>query len=93
MKRVPFYRPMILTVFLAEWTSASTVAGQDKSLAEVFRTGKVRFIPELMITDKSMAGKDFFIQLSDLALDDQGCLYVSDSKANNIKKFDAAGRP
>jgi len=64
---------------------------QGKSLAEIFRTGKVRFVPEITITDDSMAGKSFFSQISDIALDNQGNLYASDSKENNVKKFDPSG--
>ena len=89
-KPISFRRP-VFAIILTTAVSISTIAGQEKSLADMFRTGKVRFIPELTITDKAMAGKDFFTQLSDLALDDQGCLYITDAKANNIKKFDAAG--
>jgi hypothetical protein len=66
--------------------------GQGKSLADLYRTGKVRFVSEITITDATMGGKDFFVAPSDLAFDDQGTIYVCDSRANNIKVFDATGK-
>lgn len=66
-------------------------AGQGQTLADIFRTGTVRFVPELTISDEAMAGKAFFSQISDIAMDDKGNLYAADSKENNIKKFDRSG--
>jgi len=66
-------------------------AAQDKPLAEIYKTGKIRLIPEITITDETMNGKDFFAGASDVAFDGKGAVYVSDGRANNIKKFDAKG--
>jgi hypothetical protein len=71
---------------------AIAVPATDHSLAELYKTGTIRFVPEITITDKAMAGKDFFSLLLDLAIDDKGCLYVTDYQADNIKKFDAQGK-
>jgi hypothetical protein len=66
---------------------------QAKTLsAERFKSGKVRFVPEITITDEALGGKDYFGAVGDLAVDDKGFLYVCDSKSSNIKKFDAAGK-
>jgi hypothetical protein len=67
-------------------------ASADRSLAEIYKTGKVRFVPEMTITDEAMGGKEFFGMILGIALDDQGFLYVGDYKANNIKKFDSSGK-
>ena len=69
----------------------SASSGQQASIAEVFRTGQVRFVPEITITDNAMAGKNYFAQISDIAIDEQGNLYACDSKEGNIKKFSASG--
>jgi 6-bladed beta-propeller len=66
-------------------------AGQGQTLADLFKTGTVRFVPEMTITDEAMAGKAFFSQISDIAMDDKGNLYAADSKENNIKMFDRSG--
>jgi len=58
---------------------------------ELFSKGVVRLISELTITDETL-GEDYFGEIYDLALDNQGALYVCDSKAKNIKKFDASGK-
>ena len=71
---------------------AVAVPATDHSLAELFKTGTIRFVPEITITDEAMAGKDFFSLPMDLAVDDKGSLYVTDYQANNIKKFDAQGK-
>ncbi len=67
------------------------VPAQKPVSDDVFKTGKIRFIPLVAITDEAMGGKAFFSQPTDLALDDKGRVYVSDGKANDIKVFDAAG--
>jgi hypothetical protein len=65
----------------------------SQSLAEIYKSGKVKFVPEMTITDESMSGKDFFgSPLMGVVLDDKGIIYVCDYKANNLKKFDAAGK-
>ena len=47
----------------------------------------------MTIADEAMAGKDFFgSPLMNVVLDDKGCVYVCDYQANNLKKFDAAGK-
>jgi hypothetical protein len=66
-------------------------AAQDKPLAEIYKTGKIRLVPEITVADASMGGKDFFAGANDVAMDDKGTLYICDMKANNIKKFGATG--
>jgi hypothetical protein len=63
----------------------------EKPLADIYKTGKVKFIPEITITEEALGGKDFFGGLSDVAVDDNGFLYVCDYKNRNIKKFGATG--
>jgi len=78
----------ILTIFLIPGAEVNA----DRPLAELYKSGKVRFVPEMTITEEAMGGKEFFGLLMDIALDDKGFLFVSDYKENNIKKFDAAGK-
>ena len=63
----------------------------EKSLAEIYKSGKVRFIPVLTIDDTSMPEDTFFESVIDVVCDNDGYVYVCDSRANNIKKFDSSG--
>lgn len=63
----------------------------QKTLAELYAAGKIQLIPEIVIDDDSMGGDNFFEGVIDITCDDKGYVYVSDFKANNIKKFDSSG--
>ncbi|MCX6560794.1 MAG: 6-bladed beta-propeller [Candidatus Aminicenantes bacterium] len=88
-KKSSFFLILLLNATLTV-ASAGTI-GQKPVTDDVFKTGKIRFVPLLTITDEAMAGKAFFSQPNDLAIDDKGRIYVSDGKANDIKVFDASG--
>lgn len=64
----------------------------EKTLAELYRTGKIRLIPELTIDDKSFPEDVFFESPVDICFDDKSNLYVCDYKANNIKVLDPSGK-
>ena len=90
MKKGYFW--IILSVLWISFVSFSTAETfQEKPLAEIYKTGKIKLIPEIIITDASMGGKDFFVGPTDIALDDKGALYICDMSDNNIKKFNAKG--
>ena len=65
--------------------------GQQKSLADIYKTGKVRFVPEITIDDSTLPKDVFFVGYGDIAVDGDGNVYVLDSRAKDIKKFDASG--
>ena len=64
----------------------------EKSLADISRTGKVRFVPEITIDESALPEDVFFIGYGDIVIDDDGNVYVMDSKAQHIKKFDTDGK-
>jgi len=68
------------------------MANAEKSLAEIYKTGKVRFVPEITIDDSALPEDVFFLGYGDIVVDKSGNVYVMDSKAKHIKKFDAAGK-
>ena len=84
---------VFIMVMLLLWgLSTSRLAGAGKSLADFYRTGKIRFNSELTIDETSLP-KDVFLEMvSYLAFDSLGNVYIVDSQAKNIKKFDAAGK-
>jgi hypothetical protein len=67
-------------------------ANAEKSLAEIYKTGKVRFVKEFEITDESLPEGEFFSNILAVAMDEGGVIYACDYGANNIKKFDANGK-
>lgn len=67
------------------------LAAQTKSLEKIYRTGIVRFIPEITIDDSSLPEDYVFVGFGSLAVDRKGNVYYLDVQANNIKKFDASG--
>ena len=67
-------------------------ANAEKSLAEIYKTGKVHFVPEITIDDSVLPEDVFFLGSGDIVIDEEGNVYVMDSRAKHIKKFDAAGK-
>jgi hypothetical protein len=61
-------------------------------LAELYKSGKIKFVPEITITDDSMGGKEFFSGPNDITVDGRGRILVCDGQANNIKVFDPKGK-
>jgi hypothetical protein len=92
MKR---YLGALIAIFGLTAAAAGFAASMEQaktSSTQRFKSGAVKFVPEITITDESLGGKEFFGAAGDLALDPEGRLYVCDSKSGNIKKFDAAGK-
>lgn len=71
--------------------SVHPLTAQTKSLEEIYRTGIVRFVPEITIDDSSLPEDYVFVGFGSLAVDREGNVYYLDVQANNIKKFDASG--
>jgi len=69
-----------------------STSSDQKSLADTYRTGKIRLIKELTIDDKSLPQDVFFESLVNLAFDADSNIYVSDFRSNNIKMFDSSGK-
>ncbi len=61
-------------------------------LSDLYKSGKVRFVQEFVLDDDTMPSDIFFESPSTVACDPEGNIYVVDSGAKNIKKFDAQGK-
>lgn len=61
-------------------------------LSQLYKAGKIRFEQEYVVDDNAMPDDLFFESPSTVSCDPQGNIYVVDSGAKNIKKFDAQGR-
>ena len=94
MKKAIFVGPAVLAVFagLAATIAAPQESETQKSLADAYRSGAIKFVPALTI-DETALPKDVFLQRpSDIACDPQGNVYVVDMRACQIHKFDASGK-
>ncbi len=60
-------------------------------LSELYKTGKVLFEQEYVLDDDTLPENLFFESPSTVSCDPEGNIYVVDSGAKNIKKFDAKG--
>ncbi|MGD8536660.1 MAG: 6-bladed beta-propeller [Candidatus Aminicenantes bacterium] len=68
------------------------LADSQDSLADLYRGGKVRFIPEITLDDDSMPEDVFFQSPYSITGDNEGNIYICDYRANNIKKFSESGK-
>lgn len=70
----------------------SVVAADLAPLSQIYASGKIRFAKDFVLNDDAMPADVFFESPSTLTCDPAGNIYVADSGAKNIKKFDAQGR-
>jgi hypothetical protein len=80
----------LLIVALAVLFSAGEEA--PKPLAEIYKKGTVRFVPDLILSENSLPPEALLESVTDIKYDLQGNIYFCDFRANNIKKFDPAGK-
>ncbi len=79
-------------LFLLVVFSGYGLTDNEKSLADIYRTGKVRFVPEITVDDSALPKDVFFLGYGDIVADESGNVYILDSKAQHIKKFDSNGK-
>jgi hypothetical protein len=84
----------IIMLSLIAFLSIVSHAGQEL-LADLFRSGQVRFIPDLTLNDSTLP-EDVYFQGYEhpwaISCDKQGNIYIADYAANHIKKFDSSGK-
>ena len=89
-------RKRLMCVFLMLVCVLSSLAilnsMEQKTLAEMYRSGEIKLIPVLTLSDESMPEGIFFESPSDLTFDSEDNIYISDSSAHNIKVFDPEGQ-
>ena len=87
-----YYKNSIIIFILTFAIFVLHVEGNCESLKEIYKTGKVRFIPELTIDETFLPENTFFESAFNIKCDKDGYVYICDYKANNIKIFDSSGR-
>jgi len=81
-----------IILFLMLGLSQVHLVGNESSLKKLYRTGKVKFVKEFVISDDSLSEGLYFENPNSLAIDADGNVYVCDGDANHIKKFNKEGR-
>jgi len=71
---------------------ASSVPQSEVPLAELYKKGRIKLVPAGEIDEASLPKDVFFQGVSDVGEDSRGNVYVCDSRACSIFKFDAAGK-
>ncbi len=83
------------TLFFLEAISDTFASDHQKSLADIYQSGRVRFVPEIVLDDDAMP-KDVFFEgfehPSAIVQDGEGNVYIADYAAHHIKKFDSVGK-
>jgi len=64
----------------------------SQSLKEIYAAGSIRFAEEMRIDESALPEGEFFGSIADIAVDEQGNVYLCDLRACNIKKFSSAGK-
>ncbi len=88
-------RRLVPIIALMLLFTQSNDTGAQTSLAELYRGGEVRFIPEITITDADLPDNVYLVGFEQpwaITVDGGGNIYFADYGANNIKKFDSTGR-
>jgi hypothetical protein len=73
-------------------TTSFALSNERKPLAELYKAGKVRFVQELELDEKTMPKDVLFAGPGALDCDGAGNVYVMDFSDNNLKQFDASGK-
>ena len=76
-----------LLLLLVPVISLAAAGEVSKPLAEIYKKGTVRFVPDLVLDETSLPAEALIESLTDVKYDPQGNIYFCDYKANNIKKF------
>ena len=86
------YGKSLFVLISAACALSPVIAGERKPLAELYKTGKTRFVQELVLDEKTMPKDVLFAGPGSLDCDAAGNVYVLDFSDNNIKQFDPSGK-
>jgi hypothetical protein len=64
----------------------------EQSLVNIYRTGKVHFIPKTILEGSSLPKDVLFVNPIDVVADIKGNIFILDISDNNIKKFNPSGK-
>ncbi|MCX6564007.1 MAG: NHL repeat-containing protein [Candidatus Aminicenantes bacterium] len=70
----------------------SAATAQVRPLADVYKTGRVKLIEEIRVSDRALPEGIVFQSPGGVAVDDKGRVYVADFDAHHLKVFGADGK-
>ena len=86
------YRKIVTCLFVTLFGMALAALGQSARLADIYKTGQVRLVEEVRITDSQLPKNVLFENPRGLAVAANGNVYVTDIAANHIKVFSPDGK-
>jgi len=89
MKNLKF---VFLIIFFVLSALAFLSSVEQKPLTEIYKSGKIRLLPELTLNDDSLPEDIFFEAPVDLTFDSEDNIYICDYRTHNIKVFDPSGK-
>jgi DNA-binding beta-propeller fold protein YncE len=78
-------------VIILALPSPSIDQSQAQSSVDLFKSGRIRLIEEIRVSDKDLPESALFQNPRAVAVDARGSVYVSDFEANHIKVFGPDG--
>jgi hypothetical protein len=94
MKPVPKTLEAFLLLMNKYSHSYLSISAKERTLESIYRSGKVRFIPEVVLDDEATPDDVFFEgyeHASSIVVDEKDNVYIADLHANHIKVFDKTG--
>lgn len=70
----------------------SAATAQVRPLADVYKTGRVKLVEEVRVSDKAFPADIVFQNPRGVAVDAKGLVYVADADAHHLKVFGADGK-
>lgn len=86
------YRKIAICLSLMLFAMDLAALDQGPRLAEIYKTGRVRLVEEVRITDSQLPKNVLFENPRGLAVAANGNVYMADSGANHIKVFGPDGK-
>ena len=84
--------PRLLAILIGVGSIVSIAAAQSGSLTEIYRTGRVKLVEEVRVSDEALPRDAGFQNPRGIAIDAQGRIYVADAGAEHLKVFGPDGK-
>lgn len=88
-----YLRNIIVVILILVMVVLSLASWQaEKTLADLYKTGAIRLIPEVTLDENTLPNDTFLESVVDMAIDPEGNLYVCDYQAHDVKIINSSGK-